>query len=198
MTTLIIKIKQSRLGCSLDTLTPDVRSILIIQSPDQRPTSQMAGPSDQSKGGKNSEAIYSFSGWFCAILNYESGSSGFLPVTINKQAPLSSYAVMISDRNLTDGASPSSAWRPACVRVEVCTIFPLLFLNLRGNLRSWVGSPGVCVSMCTLVCACDRRNMNTCTQRHMLWCLQHFQTPTQRSLWCTLSYSTLWLLCWFN
>lgn len=36
------------------------------QSPDQKLPSQMAGPSKKSKAGKNSEAIYSFSGWFAA------------------------------------------------------------------------------------------------------------------------------------
>lgn len=64
----------------------------------------------------------------CATLNYESGEGGFLHATINRLILLSQYKAHIWDRSLTDGVSPSSAWRPACMQVcvrvcaNVCTL----------------------------------------------------------------------------
>lgn len=84
-------------------------------------TSQMASPFDQNKKTKQLWCYLFFLWSTCAILNYESGKRGFLPATINRQIPLSQYEAQIWDRSLTDGVSPSSAWRPVCVRVEVCT-----------------------------------------------------------------------------
>lgn len=147
----------------------------------------------------------------CAILNYESGKRGFLPATINRQIPLSRHEAQIWDGSLTDGVSPSSAWRPVCMRVraracvEVCTFCMIFIVLERRSVRSKVRYASVYVPR-TCLCVWDRREGEARSER--TWIHAHRETCWRvsdtlsyshpKSLWCLLCYSTLWLLHWFN
>lgn len=170
---------------------------------DLQKTSQTDGPIDQKK---DTHWCYLFFLWSaCVILNSESGKRGFLPATINKQIPLSQCKTTIWDSSLTDGASPSSAWRWArlCVCVEVCTfcmIFSPSFFFTSYRDRMWEPTWYMLGRTCAHLHVCETED----TKRKATWihaskeacCRGVFHTPTHpKSLWCLLCYR---LLCWFN